>query len=357
MAPATDTTLRFKFNWLDSQGNQQGLVRKKGSFDGKLLVLDDVQVPAAVIANVQRLEGRMIVSAFSNDGNLAHLAFMLPGSAAQRLKAALDIARSATWAEWHKESLAKKGRGHTYRDDRCPHCGATVVLSSMPPTPQLYCHFCNTLSTVRPPQDAVPGEEHLRLCDECGMFSQPRKFTIFYFYFLLVVYGWNSRTTWRCPGCMRGDAWKMLFGNLPFVLGVPVALTQLSRSYAGNVVGGAFTGLDRANLKARGGDLRGALEGYRRILEHVPHSAGLKYNLGLALLKQGDTARAAETFQLALDDCSNYAPAYHVLSRCYEQLGETARLAELKAMWDDGSDEPQAEATGETSPAESAGAP
>ena len=89
----------------------------------------------------------------------------------------------------------------------------------------------------------------------------------------------------------------------------------------------------------------------------MPHSAGLKYNLGLALLKQGDTARAAETFQLALDDCSNYAPAYHVLSRCYEQLGETARLAELKAMWDDGSDEPQAEATGETSPAESAGAP
>jgi tetratricopeptide (TPR) repeat protein len=103
-------------------------------------------------------------------------------------------------------------------------------------------------------------------------------------------------------------------------------------------VGGAFTGLDRANLRARAGDLRGALEGYRRILERVPHSAGLKYNLGLALLKQGDTARAAETFQLALEDCANYGPAYQALTGCYQQLGETARLAELKALWEEPDD-------------------
>ncbi|HUG92541.1 MAG TPA: tetratricopeptide repeat protein [Planctomycetaceae bacterium] len=343
MHPPADPSLQFKFQWLNADGQPQGVFRKKGRFDGEALVLDDVQVPAAVIANVQQREGRMIVSAFGGDGNMAHLAFALSAADAQRLKAALDIARSAAWAEWHKQSLETKGRGHTYRDDRCPHCGATILLSSMPRSAQLYCHFCNTLSTVHPPQDAVPGEERLRLCDDCGMFSQPRKFTIFYFYMLIVVYGWNSRTTWRCPACMRGDAWKMLFGNLPFVLGVPVALTQLSRSYAGNVVGGAFNGLDRANLKARKGDLRGALDGYRRILERVPHSAGVKYNLGLALAKQGDTARAAETFQLALDDCSNYVPAYQMLSRCCEELGDTARLAELKAMWEDGGDEAEEE--------------
>ena len=335
MEPESQTPLRFKFHWLDARGNQQGMRRKRGSFDGEALVLDELHIPAAVVADVQRVENRMVLTAFSNDGNPAHFAFMLPTATAQQLKARLDIARSATWAAWHRESLAKRGQDHTYRDGRCPHCGATVVLSKMPSTPQLFCHFCNTLSTVDPTAEPAPGEERLRLCDECGMFSQPRKFSVFYFYFLLVVYGWTHRTTWRCPGCMRGDAWKMLFGNLPFLLGVPVALTQLSRCYAGNVVGGAFSGLDRANLKARAGDLRGALDGYRRILERVPHSAGLKYNLGLALAKQADTQRAADMFELALEDCANYAPAYQALSRCCEQLGDTARLAALKAIWED----------------------
>jgi tetratricopeptide (TPR) repeat protein len=327
--------LQFKFHWLDPNGRQQGLRREKGRFDGETLVLGDVQIPATVIASVERLEGRMVLTAFGVDGQAAQFGLLLPASTATELKLALDIARSATWAEWNRKSLAERGREHTYRDDHCPHCGATIVLSNMPRTPQLFCQFCNTLSTVDPREEAVPGEERLRLCDQCGMFSQPRKFSVFYFYFLVVAIGWTHRTTWRCPGCMRGDAWKMLLGNLPFVLGVPVALAQLSRCYAGNVVGGAFTGLDRANLKARAGDLRGALEGYRRILERVPHSAGLKYNLGVALERQADTERAAEMFQLALDDCANYAPPYQALRRCLEQLGDSDRLSALKAIWED----------------------
>ncbi len=34
--------LRFKFKWLDDQGNEAGILSKKGSFDGKTLVLDEV---------------------------------------------------------------------------------------------------------------------------------------------------------------------------------------------------------------------------------------------------------------------------------------------------------------------------
>jgi thioredoxin-like negative regulator of GroEL len=138
---------------------------------------------------------------------------------------------------------------------------------------------------------------------------------------------------------MRGDAWKMLFGNLLFVIGVPVAIVQLLRSYGGSVVGGAFKGLDTANLKARKGDLLGALAGYRTILQRVPHSAGVKFNLGRALIDQHETARAAETLRLALDDCSNYAPAYQLLVPCYEQLGETDKLEALRQMWDDEEDD------------------
>ena len=131
----------------------------------------------------------------------------------------------------------------------------------------------------------------------------------------------------------------MFFGNLPFVIGVPVAITQLFRAYGGSVLGGQFKGLDTGNTRARKGDVKGALKQYQSILERVPHSAGVKYNLGVALLMEGDRQRAADTFELALEDCSNYAPAYHQLRELYSQLGEKEKLAELERIWSSGDEE------------------
>lgn len=343
MSHFADEPLRFKFQWIDDNGNATGFLRKRGSFDGENLLLDDVEIPAGVITQVEVRDTRMVFAVLTESGEPAVLAINLSQRAAQNLKSEIDISRSATWAEFHKQRLEKTGRLAAFRDEECPECGATLVLTDMPQTPQLYCQFCNALSTVDAANDPPAGEHDLRICDECDMFSKPRKFTVFYFVFLVFVYYVNQRSTWRCPACMRGDAWKMLFGNLPFLIGVPVAMVQLVRSYGGSIAGGPYQGLDAANLRARRGDLMGALEGYRAILERVPHSAGVKYNLGRALLEQGETARAAATLQLALDDCSNYAPAYRLLAPCYEQLGEDDKLNELKQMWDDDEDEPDEE--------------
>lgn len=339
MSHLADNPLQFKFHWIDDNGNATGVFRKRGSFDGETLRLDDVELPAGIITQVEVRDTRMILAALTESGEPAVLAIQLTQRDAQKLKLEIDISRSATWAEFHKERLQKQGRLAAFRDEECPNCGATLVLTDMPLTPQLYCQFCNTLSTTDAMVDPPTGERDLRICDECNMYSKPRKFTVFYFVFLVFVYYFSQRSTWRCPACMRGDAWKMLFGNLIFVIGVPVAITQLIRSYGSSVAGGPFKGLDAANLKARKGNLMGALEGYRAILDRVPHSAGVKYNLGRALLEQGETARAADTFQLALDDCTNYVPAYHLLTTCYEQLGETDKLAELKQMWEEQEDE------------------
>jgi len=251
----------------------------------------------------------------------------------------LDIARSDVWAKQHREDLQKRGLGHTYRDAVCPECSATVILSDMPESPQLYCQFCDTLVTTDPTAEPIAKESEFKICEECGMYSRPRKFTIFYFYFLLVIYGWWSDTTWRCPACMRGEAWKMLFGNLIFLLGVPVAITQLIRSYGGDKVLGKFKGLDTGNLKARKGNVNGALQHYETIMERVPYAAGIKYNLATALLGTGEQEKAAQVYELALDDCSNYAPAYHQLRALYEQLGRKAELAELDRIWSSGGEE------------------
>lgn len=96
---------------------------------------------------------------------------------------------------------------------------------------------------------------------------------------------------------------------------------------------GRFAGLDAANFKALKWDLLCALDGYRSILQRVVHSVGVKHKLGMALWKQVQTEKAAQTVELALEDCGNYVPADHALVHCYQQLGRTAELTALKRRW------------------------
>lgn len=334
MQATPETPLAFKFHWLDDKGNQVGLRRKTGRFDGETLQLDETAIPVGSIVELFVRENKIVLSAAVGDGDVTALFMPATAAVAQSLKKAIDIVRSRVWAEQHREELAARNCGQTFRSAECPHCGAVSVLTGMPATPQVYCQFCQTLSTTGASAEPVAGEQHFRLCEQCGMYSKPRKFTVFYFYFLLVVYGFSSRSTWRCPGCMRGEAWKMLFGNLVFVLGVPVAMVQLFRSYGFTDFSGPFPGLDRANLLARKGDFTRALHQYREILMRVPNCAGLKYNLGLALLTQGNKQQAADAFALSLADCANYVPAYQFLKGLYAELGETQKLEALEAQWE-----------------------
>ncbi len=326
----------FKFHWLNENGQPTSMMRKKGRFEGETLTLEQSDIPVVVIVESVVRDSIMAITALAADEQQEFVTLLIKLTSkrmAETLKKRIDLARSAAWAQQHREDLESKGLGHTFRQEKCPRCTATLILSDMPESPQLYCHFCDSLSTIDPAAEPIPQERELRICEECGMYTKPQKFTIFYFYFLLVVYGFFSRPTWRCPPCMRGEAWKMFFGNLIFVLGVPTAIWQLVRSYGGSSVGGPFKGLDTGNIKARKGDLAGALESYRSILENVPVSAGVKYNLGMALLAQGNLEKAADTFELALQDCTNYSPAYGQLHNLLQKLGETDRLIELEKMW------------------------
>lgn len=331
---SAESPLGFKFRYLNEQGQETGFFRKNGSFNGEDLQLDDVEIPVAAIIHVEVRENRMAITVMTEDGSPTGVAIGVSGVATADLQKVINASRSATWAEHHQQKLIEEGRGHEFRVEECPICRATIILSGMPPSPQLYCNFCESLVTVESPQLAPADETGYKLCDECGMFSKPRKYTIFYFYFLLVVYGFSQRTVWRCPGCMRSEAWKMLLGNLLFVIGIIPSIIQLIRSYGGSV-SGPFAGLDDANIRARKGRVAEALKGYEGIMERVPYCAGVKYNIGLGLLQQNDYERASQTFELALDDCANYAPAYGALVHCYESLGEDAKLADLRHQWDD----------------------
>lgn len=309
--------MKFKFYFVNDEGQNDSFLAKKGSLEGDILTLDDTTIPIAAIVEVD-VRGQYLVLSVMTEGDQP-LNLTVSTGKAKRLKAELGHLRSAVWATTHREQLESKGLGHTFRQEACPACGAVLDLTGMEATPQVSCDFCHTISnlpatTMQAEGTDVQIEQGYRLCDECGMYSRPRKFTIFYFYFLFFVYGWSSRSTWRCPGCMRGEAWKMLFGNMIFVLGVPTALIQLFRSYGGTDVGGLFPGLDRANLRTNQGDLSGAIRSYQEILDRRPVAAGVKFNIGLAFFKQQRHEDAAKMFEFALVDCANYQPAAAALA-------------------------------------------
>lgn len=338
MDSAPTSPYAFRFHWLNSEGAQTSVFAKKGSFDGQTLVLDGAAVPVFVVLESVVRQQVMVLTTLTGDESepVAHL-ILKPAnqSVTKTLKKKIDVARSGIWAKQHRDKLAEKGLVDRYRDQSCPYCGAVTVLTEFPETPQFYCRYCESLTTTNSPE-LLKEEKGLKICDECGMYSRPKGFTIFYFYFLFVVYGWWSKTTWRCPACMRADAWKMLFGNLLFILGVPIAIVQLFRAYASDSMAGRFKGLNAANIRARAGDANGAFKLYQSIMERVPNSAGLKYNLANSLVRMKDLQKASQACELALCDCSSYAPAYVLLRGLYTELGESEKLKAIDRVWSHG---------------------
>ncbi len=333
MPTPLESLWKFKFQFGNAQGQATSIFSKKGSFDGEQLTLDQRTYAVSDIAAIERRQ-KLVVMAVAADNQL-HTLILVFGSQklSQEFKERLDVARSGFWARQHRADLEKRGQVQDYRDAACPNCQATIILSHMPASPQLYCPFCETLMTLNDNGQSPANERVFRLCDDCGLFSQPQKYTIMYIWFIVVAYGWSMREKWCCRTCIRKEAWKMFWGNLLFVLGLPFAVIQLFRAYSGDWLGGSFRGLDTGNARIIKGDAAAALPYYRAILERVPYAAGVKYNLAKGLLHQDEPGHAAKMLEAALHDCTNYAPAATLLRHLYQELGEQQKLKELDAIW------------------------
>lgn len=330
----------FKYKLLDADGKQTGLRSLSGSVDDKQLVLDGEAVPLVAVRGALRRFDRLVIQLLQEGGEVAALAIAVTGGKPRRVAEEINRNASQRLADRRRELVAKQGR--SFSATECPQCGATVETTGFATGPQLYCNYCDSLSTFGP--DAPAHEQRYRICDECGLYACPRAFTLFYFYFLLFVYGYSYRRTHCCHTCMRPQAWKMLGANLLFVLGVPVALAQLVRSYRGGG-GWDFTGLDQANAAAKRGNLGVAVPAYEAVIRRLPAAAGVHYNLGLAQMGKGQWEPAIASLEASLRDCPTYAPAAKALAQCYQVAGREDALQALLARWgadavaDDGSDD------------------
>ena len=323
---------------MDEGNVSGGMFALEGSFDGKLLKLDEETYPVESLLGVGIYDQVMSLVIVLEDEHLSRT-IVFKGEKPETLKRAIDGSRSSIEVAEEQKRLIHEGQGASFRSEVCPHCTATISLSRFADSPQCYCDYCETLFTIRSEfgsRELETGtlsanlEPKYRMCEECGMYSFPQKFTKFYFVFVLYFMHIVSEKTVRCPGCMRWEAWKMLFGNLFGLLGLPVAVTQLIRSYRGRVEKGSLKGLDDANLLANRGKVDRALDRYDTLMDNLPINAGIKYNIGSGLLTKGDVPHAESMFRLSLEDCSNFAPSLSGLLFCYQSLGKDAERKQLE---------------------------
>lgn len=330
--------LTFKFRWMDEGNVTGGMFSLSASFDGKNLTLDEEILPVKSIVSSAVYENVLSLSV-DVEGEWQDFTFAVIGEQAATVKRAIDGARSTIEvAEEHKRLIAE-GQGSSFRSETCPHCNATISLSKFADSPQCYCQYCETLFTIRDQYrshelDSKTLAQNLEtkygLCDHCGMYSFPRQFRIFYFVFLVYFMHFASEKTVRCPACMRWEAWKMFCGNIFGLLGLPVAIMALYRSYKGRVEKGPLKGLDDANSLANRGKIDRALDRYDQLMDNQPINAGIKFNIATGLVNQGDIPHAETMFLLSLEDCSNYEPSLQGLHFCYQSLGKSKELKDLE---------------------------
>lgn len=325
-------SIEFKYKWHDETGSLTGFKHGQGSFDGLVLRVGKLEIPISNLVGFQSYENVFFLGFLDDKGREFSVNIEVYGTDFSELHEIVNAARSRAMAEAERTKLIKSKKLDTYRDSICPFCKSTIVLTGLPETDQVYCDFCDTLFTVGH-DFATEIEKHFRICVRCGMYSRPRDFAVFYFYFLVVTFGFHHQSEKSCSGCMRKSAWKMVFGNLFGLLGFPFALLQLFRSYSTSKISGSFEGLDAANLMVRRGKVAEALEKYERIMEKVPDSAGLKFNIAHGLMLKMDFPHAQQMFELALDDCSDYWPAVRGLLASLERQDKLKEAEAVRRLW------------------------
>lgn len=327
--PTIDSALQFRFRWKDrpAQFDSPSKMRESGHVNGQELALSHARFLRSQIVDANRFEDLLSLTIEDEEHGFFNIVIQVHDNKATELFRYLNIQLSKQKAKKKIEALAEEPGEILVREILCPHCQATLVLEGSV-SPQFYCQYCETITTEIDLDDTKISEQEYRLCERCQMYSRPRKFTVFFFYFLVYFGGIHHKSIQCCPACFRKTAWMMLVGNLPFILGIPVAIVQLHRCYYGAIRKGPFRGLHEANAHLRKGQTDRALNAYEEILERHPLSAGVKYNVAVGLSEQGDTEHAVQMLELALDDCSNYLPAQERLVEIYLASGDDRRAFE-----------------------------
>jgi tetratricopeptide (TPR) repeat protein len=253
------------------------------------------------------------------------LALEVQGVQARDLERTIDRRASALAAQRHKRELAAADEESRYRVMTCPHCEATIDLSDLERTSYVYCRYCKSI--LDQSGSIVSAGDAYCVCSECQMFGRVRGYTVFYFYFLLIVYGFSYGRRYLCDTCAVRTAQRALLLNFIFLLGIPSSIYMWVKALTGHEP--EMKDLPRANALARKGKAKEAEAIYRRLLQRLPEHPGLLVNQGIGYLQAGDGQRGVESLNRSLRACSNYQPAMQLLLRL-QRMAEESRAGSVQ---------------------------
>ncbi len=318
-------TFKFHFKEIDHEGQPVGMFSKKGTLTADRLTLDRISIPTVSIINADGHAHNAMVRWRDMTGDIDYRAFRVTSGGLKKVVHRINSACSHAKAGLRLQTLREAGQADLFRVWNCPKCSSAIDLCGREASPQVWCPYCDALFTQASvgPRD----EANFGICDECGLYSCPKSFTILYIWFIVIAYGFKYETKRMCNVCMRKEAWMMLLVNFIFVVGVIPSLLQLIRAYfGGSNLSGTFHELDPANAAMQKGNTDLACHLYQRLLEKQPHQAGLHYNHGLAQLKAGNLDHASEAFGASLTSCINFEPAFIAQDRLLDTVGELKKL-------------------------------
>jgi tetratricopeptide (TPR) repeat protein len=330
MQPAT---LNFKYGY----ANTFRMFASNGAASTTAINLNGEEIPYTNIVETSSRDKRFIVVLAPNTQVGAKTSKHLQNSRffvldivkpkAEELKKHIDLYGSAIWAENHRKQLISTGKGDTFSAATCPHCGATVDMSESERTAYIYCPYC--ASIVNYNQKIISNGDVYNICDECHMYDRIRGYTVFHFYFLLVVYGYSVKRRFVCDTCATSLAQRTLLLNLVFILGIPSAIYMWIKAQSGRDP--YFQDLAKANKLARKGKYQEADEIYDKLFSLYPEHPGLLMNKGLGHLHGSDGNGGIGFLTRSLKACGNYLPTLQIVQRMQQAQPQTnnARLERI----------------------------
>lgn len=330
-APLID--LKFQFRYVKN-GQAAGFGTGSGIATANGLMLGKEELPFDAIGDTIRRGTRLVlridptnlhekIIKYQSQGILV-LEIGKPG--AEKVRQLINSRVSRRRADETRRRITHMDSAAELRLETCGHCDAIIDASGKPKTKFIYCPYCENIlapdNATRQlvPAISAPGAE-LRVCDSCGYFGRIKGYTEFYFYFLLVVYGYRYKRIHVCDSCVDKIFWKNFLINAVFLLGLGPALWLKFSAGRGRTA--EWKALAKGNSLATKNRLQEALPHYNEALQLHPDYPGFLLAEGVAYAQNRDVNGARTHAKRALDACSNYEPALGFLEHL-DQAGSGA---------------------------------
>ena len=206
-------------------------------------------------------------------------------------------------------SRERKEQDDTQERVQCPSCSALTPFFDN--SEYTFCPYCETI--FRSSMEIVSNGNFYRMCDSCNLFGSVRFQKEFYFYAYLISNRCSVNYAHLCTNCSTSLFLDMLPRNLPFIAGVPAALSIPVKSWMNRDP--KLKGLSKANRLIQAKKTKRAIPVMEDMLKTYENHPGLLYNLAVGWLSNDNQTRAVEYLEKSLNACPSYEHSHLLFQR------------------------------------------